>query len=56
MSYKIFDWAGNDKTDFYGTFNSLEDALERLYEEFDHLEDSAFDEQMQEFEICKSLR
>tara|TARA_R100001086_G_scaffold248358_1_gene185100 strand:- start:3198 stop:3410 length:213 start_codon:yes stop_codon:yes gene_type:complete len=32
--FKIFDWAGNDKSDYYSTFETFEDAWERLYEEF----------------------
>lgn len=32
--FKIYDWAGNDKTDYYGTFKSFEDAWDRLMEEF----------------------
>ncbi len=30
MRYYIQDWAGNDKTDFYGEFNTAEDAYEAL--------------------------
>lgn len=32
--FKIYDWAGNDKSDYYGTFASFEDAWDRLYQEF----------------------
>lgn len=28
--FYIQDWAGNDKTAYYGEFNSLEDAVEAL--------------------------
>jgi len=54
--FKIYDWAGNDKTPYYGTFESFEDAWGRLYEEFDHLVDQDFDEQMSEFQVLRGGR
>lgn len=33
--FYIQDWAGNDKTDYYGEFNTAEDAWDRLMQEFD---------------------
>ena len=50
-TYKIFDWAGNDKSDYYGTFEHFEYAWGRLYEEFDHLSEVDFNEQMDEFYV-----
>lgn len=47
--YAIYDWAGNNKTDYYGTFDSFEDAWDALYTEFSDLDDDAFEEQMGEF-------
>ena len=39
--FKIYDWAGNDKSAYYGTFETFEDAWDRLREEFpDDPEDS----------------
>ena len=26
MKYKVYDWAGNDLTSFYGVFNGFEEA------------------------------
>lgn len=51
--YFIQDWAGNDKTDFYGEFNSFEDAWGAVRENFKDLKDEDFDEQMVEFEVLK---
>ena len=50
-TYKIFDWAGNDKTEYYGTFEHFEDAWGRLYAEFEGLSEVDFDEQMGEFYV-----
>lgn len=30
--YFIQDWAGNDKTNYYGEFDTFEDAWEAVYE------------------------
>lgn len=49
--YVIEDWAGNDKSNYYGTFESFEDAWGALYEEFNHLSETDFDEQMNEFYV-----
>lgn len=39
--FRIYDWAGNDKSGYYGMFKTEEDAWERLREEFpDDSEDS----------------
>jgi hypothetical protein len=51
--YEIVDWAGNDKTAYYGLFDSFEDAWARLYEEFDRLPEKEFDEQMGEFKVIE---
>jgi len=51
--YKIIDWAGNDKTAYYGLFDSFDNAWDALYQEFEHLEDKDFDEQMSEFEVVE---
>lgn len=37
--FKIFDWAGNDKSNYYGTFSTFEDAWEAIYKEFPEDED-----------------
>jgi len=47
--YIIKDWAGNDKTPYYGEFEDFEDAWGALYEEFDHLPEEDFDDMMSEF-------
>lgn len=49
--FKIFDWAGNDKSDYYGTFKTFEDAWGALYEEFSSLSEDDFNEQMSEFVV-----
>lgn len=49
VKYKIFDWACNDKTPYYGTFATFEDAWGRLYEEFDSLPEDEFNDTMSEF-------
>jgi hypothetical protein len=51
--YYIQDWAGNDKTDFYGEFNSFEDAWAALHENFNHLDEKSFEDQMGEFEVLE---
>lgn len=51
--FKIFDWAGNDKTSYYGEFNTFEDAWGALYEEFAHLNEEEFDDLMSEFEVLE---
>lgn len=51
MAYIIKDWAGNDKTSYYGKFETFEDAWGRLYEEFDNLSEDDFNEQMGEFYV-----
>ena len=52
--FKIFDWAGNDKTSFYGVFSSFDDAWAAIYDNFSHLSEKEFDEQMSEFEVLES--
>ena len=37
--WKIFDWAGNDLTGFYGTFESFEDAWDILFDRFESEDD-----------------
>jgi hypothetical protein len=49
----IVDWAGNDKTGYYGEFKTFEDAHEALLNEFEDLDDAALEEQLQEFEIIR---
>lgn len=50
--YRIYDWVGNDKSDYYGTFNSFEEAWSRLCEECSYITDEKeFEEQMGEFYI-----
>jgi hypothetical protein len=49
--YKIMDWAGNDKSNYYGTFNSFDDAWGALYAEFESLDEKDFDAQMSEFYV-----
>lgn len=49
--YRIIDWAGNDLTSYYGTFDSFEDAWGAIYERFEHLSDEDLDEQLGEFEV-----
>jgi hypothetical protein len=47
----IKDWAGNDKSPYYGTFSSWDDAFDRLVQEFEHLSDENLEEQLNEFFI-----
>lgn len=47
----IKDWTGNDKTAFYGTFDSFEDAWSALYEAFADLDENEFNEQMGEYYV-----
>ena len=54
MKYNIIDWIGNDKTPYYGIFETFEDAWARLYVEFDFLNEKEFDDQMSEFEVLES--
>lgn len=49
--YRIRDWAGNDKTAYYGQFHSFEDAWDALYWEFRDLSDTEFDTQINEFYV-----
>lgn len=51
--FYIIDWAGNDKTSYYGEFDSFEDAWGRLYEEFQHLEGKDYDDQLSEFYVTQ---
>lgn len=51
IQFRIYDWAGNDKTSYYGTFKAFEDAWGALYEEFSDLSENDFDEQMGEFYV-----
>lgn len=55
MSPKFYiqDWAGNDKSDYYGEFNSFEDAWGALYAEFSHLSDADYDAQLSEFYVLE---
>jgi len=53
-TYKIFDWAGNNLTSYYGVFASFEEAWGALYEEFDGLNEEDFNEQMSEFHVEES--
>lgn len=49
--YRIRDWAGNDKTPYYGQFQSFEDAWAALHFEFRDLSDAEIDIQMSEFYV-----
>lgn len=49
--FYIVDWAGNDKSDYYGEFKSFDAAISRLYSEFEHLSDNEFEARIGEFEI-----
>jgi len=51
--YYIQDWAGNDLTGYYGTFESFEDAWGAIYENFEHLSDKELEEQLGEFEVTE---
>ena len=51
--YRIVDWAGNDKSSYYGTFKTFDDAWSALYTEFGHLSEDDFNDQMSEFEVEK---
>lgn len=51
MRFRIVDWAGNDKSAYYGRFDSFEDAWGALYEEFDDLPEDEFNETMSEFYV-----
>jgi len=44
----VKDWAGN-VLDFYGESESFEDAWGKIRENFDHLDEKEFDDQMSEF-------
>lgn len=50
MKFIVKDWAGNT-IDFYGVFERFEDAWGAIYENFDHLGEKEFDEQMGEFYV-----
>lgn len=49
--YRVYDWAGNDLSDFYPDQDSFEDSWGLIYERFDSLPEDEFDEQMSEFEV-----
>lgn len=49
--YFIQDWAGNDKSPYYGEFESVEDAFDALFEEFKELDDDALEDAIGEFYI-----
>ena len=51
--YTIQDWAGNDLSDYYGTFESFEDAWGAIYERFEALSDKEFDDEMQEYAVIE---
>lgn len=53
--FKIFDWAGNDKSDYYGTFKTLDDAYSALYAEFKDLEGDELDKQIDEFYVQEKI-
>ena len=46
--YKIFDWAGNDKTEYFGAFSDFQGAWEAIYQ---HIADQTQDEHEFE-ELC----
>lgn len=50
MKYIVKDWAGNT-LDFYGTFEDFEDAWGAIRENFAHLNEHDFNEQMGEFYV-----
>ena len=52
--FKIFDWAGNDKTDYYGTFKTYEEAWERLYQEFPNDSEDPNESYLGEFYVEES--
>lgn len=56
MSYKyiIQDWAGNDLSSYYGTFDTFEDAWDAILERFKDLDESELENQLQEFEVVVS--
>ncbi len=45
--YKIMDWAGNDLTKHYGTFESFEEAWEAIYQ---HINEKLAEEGINEWE------
>ena len=49
--FYIQDWAGNDKTEHYGEFNSFHEAWNAIAIEFQHLNEKEFDEQCGEFVV-----
>lgn len=51
MKYYISDWAGNSKLDYYGVFNSVDDAINALYDEFSDLEGKELEDQIGEFQV-----
>ena len=51
--FRIYDWAGNDKSGYYGEFKTFEDAWGAIYDEFRHLSEKDFDEQMSEFYVIE---
>lgn len=50
-SLKIVDWAGNDKSHYFGTFDTPEDAWAALYKEFEDLDEDEFNEVTCEFYV-----
>lgn len=46
--YIVRDWAGNI-LDFYGEFETFEDAWASIYDNFRDLDEKEFDDQMGEF-------
>lgn len=53
IRFRIVDWAGNDLSSYYGTFDDFESAWGALYNEFRELGEDDFDAQMSEFEVVE---
>jgi hypothetical protein len=53
MRYKVFDWAGNDLSDYYGTFSSFEEAWEAIYKRLENEENP--EEYYQEYQVLQTL-
>lgn len=52
MKFIVKDWTGSI-IDFYGHHDSFEGAWASIYENFKHLNEIDFDQQMQEFYVEK---
>ena len=57
--YKVYDWAGNDLTNTFGTFNDFEDAWMGVREEVENYLKSidsldTIDEELGEYQVLEA--